>query len=513
MVTAILQNGLSALTAAQRAMNTTSHNIANVNTPGYHAQRTNYVSQVVGGVGAGVSVSGVSRAVDRALQAQQLKTSTALGGATINRAYTDNLSQLFGKPSSGSTIGTAISDLMSKMASFAAATDTVPPSTVVASAQNLATQLNTLSQAIQDERLQADKDVAGDLGQANTLMKQIAQYNGDIGAGQATDQNVADLQDKRDDALRQLSVLVGTSSYVRSDGQMVVMTTDGQTLVDGANANQFGMIGPAPDNTLMEYTEVTTMTATTPTHRIGLGTIGSPSKTGDLTNTLIANGGAVGAELNQRGQYSATGALPQGELQKATAELNQLALALYNTVQATNLGTSDTGANPVYDPANAVNQANHFFSGVYPNPPATPGSIDNAATIQIHPDILANAALLNTTNGAVDISIATNLSNALKSTSIPFAAAGTQPAQTTSLSGYAAAILNGVADRAATAADDESYQAGLLSSIETRLGETTGVNMDEELATLIQQQKAYQAAAKIIQTADEMLDTLLNLKR
>ncbi|MEV9343752.1 hypothetical protein AB0181_28215, partial [Klebsiella pneumoniae] len=92
-----------------------------------------------------VGVSGVSRAVDRALQAQQLKTTTALGAATIDKSYTASLSQLFGKPSSGSTIGTAISDLQSKMASFAAATDSVPASTVIASAQNLATQLNSLS--------------------------------------------------------------------------------------------------------------------------------------------------------------------------------------------------------------------------------------------------------------------------------------------------------------------------------------------------------------------------------
>lgn len=513
MVTAILQNGLSALTAAQKAMNTTANNIANVNTPGYHKQTTTLVSQVVGGVGAGVGVSGVSRAVDRALQAQQLKTTTALGAATINKSYTASLSQLFGKPSSGSTIGTAISDLQSKMASFAAATDSVPASTVIASAQNLATQLNTLSQGIQDQRLQADKDVASDLDQANTLMSQIADYNKDIGSGQATGLNVSDLQDKRDEALRQLSVLVGTSSYVRSDGQMVVMTTDGQTLVDGGNANQFGMIGPAPANTLMKYTEVTTMTATTPTNRIGLGTIGSPSKTGDLTNQLIANGGSVGAELNQRGQYSSTASLPQGELQKATAELNQLALALYNTVQATNLATTNTAGSSVYDPTNAVDESNHFFSGVYPNPPATPGNIDNAATIQIHPDLLADASLLNTTSGATDISISKNLSTALSSTSISFGAAGNLPAQTGSLSGYASAILNDVATRADTANEAESYQSSLLSTIETRLGETTGVNLDEELAALIQQQKAYQAASKVIQTADEMLDTLINLKR
>lgn len=513
MVMAILQNALSALTATQKAMNTTSNNISNVNTPGYHVQRTNLVSQVLGGMGAGVGISGISRAVDQGLQAQQLRATTALGTAAANKSYLASLTQLFGKPADGSTIATAINDLKSKLAGFAAATDTVPPATVVASAQNLATQLNALSRGIQDQRLQADKDVAADLGQANTLMRQIADYNKDIGAGKATGLNVADLQDKRDEALRQLSVLVGTSSYVRPDGQMVVMTSNGQPLVDGGEANQFGMIGPPPANTLADYTGASTMTATTPTSRIGLGKIGSPSKTPDLTDQIIANGGSIAAELQQRGQYSATSALPQGELQKATAELNQLALSLYNTVQASNLATTRSPGSAIYDPGNAVDDSNHVFSGVYPNPPANPGNIDNAATIRIHPDLQANAALLKTTNGAVDVSIAKNLSTAISSTSVNFAAAGNLPAQTGSLSAYASAILTDIAGRASAANTEASYQSGLLANVNSRLGDVTGVNLDQELATLVQQQKAYQAASKVIQTANEMLDTLLNLKR
>ena len=41
--------------------------------------------------------------------------------------------------------------------------------------------------------------------------------------------------------------------------------------------------------------------------------------------------------------------------------------------------------------------------------------------------------------------------------------------------------------------------------------EVSGVNMDEEAGKLISQQQAYQAAARILQTAKEMFDTLLRI--
>ncbi|MFX8453498.1 hypothetical protein ABTL48_21110, partial [Acinetobacter baumannii] len=82
-------------------------------------------------------------------------------------------------------------------------------------------------------------------------------------------------------------------------------------------------------------------------------------------------GGRLGALLEQRGQYSATAMLPQGELQQRTAELNQFVLGLFGTMRAANLGTTDIGGNPVHDPANGVNEANRMFAGVYPSPPAS----------------------------------------------------------------------------------------------------------------------------------------------
>ena len=39
----------------------------------------------------------------------------------------------------------------------------------------------------------------------------------------------------------------------------------------------------------------------------------------------------------------------------------------------------------------------------------------------------------------------------------------------------------------------------------------SGVNIDEELSNMVVFQNAYQASARIVQTANEMFDTLLNL--
>ena len=55
------------------------------------------------------------------------------------------------------------------------------------------------------------------------------------------------------------------------------------------------------------------------------------------------------------------------------------------------------------------------------------------------------------------------------------------------------------------------YQAFLHQDIETRVLSESGVNIDEELSNMVVFQNAYQASARIVQTANEMFDILLNL--
>ena len=58
-----------------------------------------------------------------------------------------------------------------------------------------------------------------------------------------------------------------------------------------------------------------------------------------------------------------------------------------------------------------------------------------------------------------------------------------------------------------------------LQRTETRRDQTqqvresiSGVNMDEELADLVRVQRAFEASAKVVKTADETLQTILSLK-
>jgi flagellar hook-associated protein 1 FlgK len=512
MVSVILDAALSGLKTSQRQLDVTSHNIANVNTPGYHKRALTQYSQSIGGIGQGTVTGNVIRSANASLEAQQLQTTTVVGRYEIQDQYRASIEQIYGKPGSGNSLSDAMLAFKKDLDGFTVAVDNIPPSTVIVGAQVLTNQLNTMSQNIQALRMQADQAVADGLQEANTYIDQLGDLNNKISTGQAVGLDTGDLQDQRQEIVRQLGSLMGIQTYMRADGNMVVSTTTGRVMVDGTKLQKFGQLGAAPGNTLATYTPVTAMTAATPTQRIGLGTIGNPGLP-DLTDELITGGGKIGALLGQRGQYSATVNLPQGELQQRTAELNQFALQLYNTLQATNLNTTDVAANPVYDPTNAVNQANHFFAGVYPNPPANPGNIDNAATIAVHPDLIANASLLNTTSGGIDVSIARNLDTALNTTNVSFAAAGALGAIQTTFIGYSSTVLNNVADLRLASKTGAQYNSDLLTNINTRLGDVSGVNLDEELSNLIVYQKSYQASAKTIQTANEMLDVVLNLKR
>lgn len=514
MTSSILHTALSGLRASQRQLDLVSHNLANVSTPGYGRRTLAQSSVAVAGMGAGVDTGPIIRVDGGALATQYRGTTTAWAAAETRDRHRASVEQLFGKPSTGKAavgvLGEALARLKKDIDGLAANVGSVPPSLVVGSARALATQLNTMSRQIQDQRLQADQAIAGHVRALNGLAGKVAALNGEVTAGRATGIDTADLEDRRDRLINQMAELTGVSHHARPDGSMVVMTREGRTLVDGPTARTLGMADGA--GKLVDYAPVTAMTATTPTQRIGIGTPGAAAGP-DLTAELLRGGGRIGALLEQRGQYSAGAALPQGELQQRTAELNQFVLGLFNTMRAANLATTDIAGNPAHDPANGVNEANGMFAGIYPSPPASPGNIDNAATIQIHPDLMANPDLLQKTAGAMDVRIAKSLAAAIGSKSVSFASAGALGAVATGLSGYLDTIVGNVAATRATGTDELRHQAGLRSSLEGRLGQATGVNLDEELAKLMSYQKSYQASAKMIQAANSMLDIVLDLVR
>ncbi|ARU48602.1 flagellar hook-associated protein FlgK [Sulfurospirillum diekertiae] len=81
------------------------------------------------------------------------------------------------------------------------------------------------------------------------------------------------------------------------------------------------------------------------------------------------------------------------------------------------------------------------------------------------------------------------------------------------ISGYYSAVTTKVATDASASKSSYDTNEALYNTINTQFQSISGVNKDEELANLIQYQKSYTAAAKIITTINEMLDTLLGIKQ
>lgn len=84
---------------------------------------------------------------------------------------------------------------------------------------------------------------------------------------------------------------------------------------------------------------------------------------------------------------------------------------------------------------------------------------------------------------------------------------------TQTLGGYYAGLVGLVGSETRTAMFNEQYNTALADDLDTRASAISGVNLDEEMTNLIRYQHSYTAAAKLITTADQMLETILGLKQ
>lgn len=83
----------------------------------------------------------------------------------------------------------------------------------------------------------------------------------------------------------------------------------------------------------------------------------------------------------------------------------------------------------------------------------------------------------------------------------------------TSLTGYYAGLVGLVGSDTQTANFNAKYHTSLTKDVETQSASISGVNVDEEMTNLIRFQHSYTAAAKLVTTADQMLETILGLKQ
>jgi flagellar hook-associated protein 1 FlgK len=283
-----LSTGVSGLLAFQRALDTTSHNIANVGTDGYSRQRAEFVTrpgQATGSgyVGSGVDVSTTTRSYSELLAEQVRTASSSFSNLDTFATQIGRINNLFSDTTTGLTASlqkftNALQDVANTPSSVASR------QVLLSQAQGLAERLKSYDTQLSTYNQQVESQLTGEATDITTLAQGIAVLNGQINAAIARNrQPPNDLLDQRDRLLDQLSTHLDVSTVKQSDGQVNVFAGSGQPLVLGTNASTI-VTSPDPYDASR--------------HGIALKiTNGAPV---DITKNLT--GGSLGALLDFRTQ-------------------------------------------------------------------------------------------------------------------------------------------------------------------------------------------------------------------
>jgi flagellar hook-associated protein 1 len=232
-----LSNALSGLRANQSALQITSNNVSNAQTPGYSAEIVALNSVSIDGQGAGVDLGPVTRNVSQQLLDAVRDETSAQSFAQTTSDQLSQLQNLLGNPNDGSSIASQLSNLATALQGLATTpSGSTQQMQVVAAAQQTAQTFNSLAQNIQSLRADADQSIQTSVNDAQTQLATIQQLNTQIQQLQALGQSTANLQDQRDVAVNALAGDLNITTVQRSDGTIGVYTTTGVALLDGTQA-------------------------------------------------------------------------------------------------------------------------------------------------------------------------------------------------------------------------------------------------------------------------------------
>jgi flagellar hook-associated protein 1 FlgK len=463
----LLNNTANGLSAIQARAATTSNNIANANTPGYAQQQANLAeatSSALGGnrgyIGGGVFLLNVTQTRDQFVESQ---LPTAFSQSSGSTAQSDALASVsvFNNGVDGN-LSDAMSSFYSSLTALAQNPgDTSLRQSVVQSANWLVSSFNRTSVAVEQARSGIDASITSTVQQVNSTLAQVAQLNRRISVIEASGGQPNDLLDQRHNLMDQAAQLIGATQVPDAYGNISLVLPGGTTLVSSSVAATLTVQGNASNK---GHTDLVFTPAD--------GSAPFVLKQAEL-------GGQIGGLLSAR----------DGALGTASTDLDNLAFSFAKTI-------------------NGQNQAGYDLNGNRGGDVFTVGatSANAAATITLDSALAGDPSLLAaagaTASGPGD---ATNLQ----------AMVATQSALLSNGLDVQKGMAKIVSDFGTAAADSQNaatFQKSMLQNLQDSRSSVSGVSLDDEMVGLLQAQHAYQALAKVITTAGDMLETLIQLK-
>lgn len=444
----ILDIAKRSLSAEQYALTVTSHNIANVNTPGYTRQRVIFeptppLDVLPGPVGTGVEVSKIEGVRDRFIDTQIQNQLAQVGEWDKSSTLLQQIESTLNEPSN-----TGLSQMLSDF--FNAWNDvsnnpekTVPRTELVAKATILSNTFKSLKSQFQNIITDINDEVKSDVETINSKAEKIAELNSKIAGSNG--QGNSDLQDARQNLVNDLSKLADIKTVEASDGSFTVYL-NAKVIVD-------------KNNVVKLQTEET-------------------DNAGVNISNILYNGTKVEPD---NGELKGLLEVRDNQIPGYISKLDDLAKSIISGV--------NTMHQSGYGLDGSTGRA--FFSGT------------DASTISVNTAISSNVSLIAASasgtsgdgNNALNIS-GLGDSHAMENGKVTF-------------SDFYGALVSGIGTDSQTASESLSNEKALLTQLQDYRDSVSAVSLDEESTNMINYQYAYAASAKIITAVDAMFTALL----
>ncbi len=443
------------------AMNTVSQNIANANTPGYNRRRVTLQADSIASpgvimptppntaTGTGVSIQSYERVRDGLLAAAGWDAHTSLGAAQEDQRLLSALEGIF-PPGEGS-LGSQLNDFWNAWDDLADnPTNNGVRLSLRSKASGLVSTLNRTDEALSLLQEGTVSVLSVGVGEMNAKLNEIGELNKSIQAARNSGSPDLVAEDKRDLLLKELSAFAPVRMQEDAETGYTV-TIHGMTAVQGDKVFEMNLdtSGPTP--------------------RVLFGD----------TNV----------------EYDA----PAGEDGKLGAWLRTLNQTLPDTRAAL-----DAMTNALVTEVNALHSAGYGLDGGTGRDFFDPAAL-SAGSVRLSADVLGDSAAI-----AASGDPAAQGDNAV---ALGIAGLRAQPliGGSDTIESFA---TNLVADIGASVQKASLQAVGHAAVVDHLAGMelgVSGVSLDEEMTNLIQYQQAFAASARVLDTAQQMFDTLLAL--
>lgn len=555
----------SGLQVAQAQIDVAGHNIANVNKIGFSRQRVELVARSphitpYGQLGRGVQVAQVTRIRDEFLDIAFRQSAPHLGQAQVFAQFYARLEDVFLEPGPNG-FSNRLTAFFDSLNDFADNVESFPTrQAVLSEAEALAGSFRAVAERLNLLRTDANEEVKTLVPEINSIGDRIAALNIRIRQAELNGTSSNDLRDDRDVLLDELAGLVNISYRERQDGQIDVLIGS-DVLVDGGFVRELEFVrDPSldpdrPDLVRVRFAasgldaevkggelfaalnlrdqaipaieeRIDTLAATLirelnaiHSQGSGLDTYSGPLVSGNLADDAVTALNAAGLPFTMTAGsfdillYDNTGTPTTVTINvdPATDTLTSLSNAI-NAATAGNLTASITsgGRSLTLTPAAGFTFAfANDSAGILPalgvNGLFTGSS---AADIGVNQTLLDNPNLLTSRFDTDPLNTGDN--------SAALALAGLRnlkvlDTNSSTLGEYYGTTIVQLGIDARTNQQTLDVEQAFLEDFERRRQEVSGVSLDEELTFMIQFQRAFEGAARVVTVTDRMLEALLSM--